>query len=550
MNKFCEECGSQLDAGDKFCQNCGNRVETEITSTQYREFSMAFFRQKKESLPLPSGKWNYGIWLTNFDKINKKFGHDETARLRENMAVYADIMRDYGVYYLILDSSDNYIKNCGTKGWKQHVELLRKGIKAIKERQGAGVSFVYLFGGDEIVPMPVFPNPKPIMSDNDVDSDLPYSSLSVDDPLKDHDARIPKLACGRIPTGTDTSIDDILILLQNTVNALGNFASHNTFGLSAYAWQGASRVVNDAVCRSDLFLSPGMTIQNLPEHYTADIHIHYFNLHGGNTHPYWLGDDGRGLQNSAPIVFGPQVIAQSQHNNIIGVEACYGARFSYLGKDQSILLSAMSNQTISFAGASRIAWGPANPPINLADIVIHDYLKLLQLGKTAGEALLRGRAHVWEKNKESDPATGLVSVIEFNLFGDPAFAIPTVNQQGKSHDYTRIGAYVDGDTLSDIPGYKLEDESIATPANSGVYDAVRSAVDTVQQAIVELINRQVWEKYPEFKGVNPENASYIFDNKTYKQLQYSSQTEYISKHLLITLSGDGKIISENLSKSY
>jgi hypothetical protein len=213
------------------------------------------------------------------------------------------------------------------------------------------------------------------------------------------------------------------------------------------------------------------------------------------------------------------------------------------------LLTALCNKTVSFAGSSRIAWGPANPPINLADIVIHDFLDLLQKGYPAGEALREARQHVWDKNAESDPATALLSMMEFNLFGDPSLTLFPANAKSVSgKSVKKPKRKFDASQIQEMSENELEDKLSLTADPLSPLTFVRKAVDDIRQAIIEKINQDVWSKYPDFKGIQPTNISYKFDGKTFRQLAWQKSTENFDKHLLVTLNQEEKIASEYLSK--
>ena len=550
MNSFCEECGHKLNPGDIFCEECGNPVENQDTDNKRSKpqngvLNWEFFLSKRSPNSPEVNETCFGILLTNFKQFETKFGPSGVALLKQHLNQYLDNLKAYGIYYLVLDASDNYLKTPNAKNWKQHVSLLCKAIKRVKSQLKESVYFICVLGGDEIIPMPVFDTPVPLGEDKDIDSDLPYSTLSVYSPDEKAEARQPQVAMGRIPTGIDTSVDTLSRYFKNAIEALGNFQTPKTFGLSAYCWKGASQEVNSRVCNNNLYLSPALTLDNINQHYSPDTNIHYFNLHGGSNTRYWYGDDGQ----SQPQAFSPRELSQSRVNNVVGVEACYGARFINLKTDESVLLTALANRTVSFVGSSRIAIGPSAPPINYADIVIHDFLGHLQNGVPSGEAFVRARQHVLEHNMSTSPQSGLLSLMEFNLFGDPAFTIfsdTEKNMSAKSAPEQKI--FVDADALCDFPEQDLElPKEIRTTQNS-LYGMVSQAVDAAQQRITELINKKVWEKYPDFKNISPSCLKFNFGGKSYNQLAYHKKQDVFDKVLLVDYDSQGTITDENESK--
>jgi len=539
MNNFCEECGSKIVQGDKFCQNCGNSVNTNQEQVNEVNSAFDFFYNKKSIFIDDNQNYQFGILLTNFKQLIEKFGIEKTEKLKQSLNVYLNTHKKNGIIYLLLDTSDNYLLLPNKKNWKQHVKLLIKGVKTIKKKINSKVSYILLLGGDEIIPMPVFPNPVPSLeSDIDVDSDLPYSTLSVSEDLNKEENRTPVIMTGRIPTGIDTTVDDIINLLNNTQDSMKKFSTEKTFGLSAFVWSGASNYVNNNVCKESLFLSPNITVENIDNHYDNNINIHYFNLHGSNSEAEWMGQKST----EYPKAFSPSKISNSKVNNILGVEACYGARFINLRKQDSILLSALSTKTISFVGSSRIALGPADPPISLADIIIHDYLGEIQSGLPAGGAFIRARNHAFLNNIDKDPTTGLLTIIEFNLFGDPAFCINSVKNI-KSDTFS-----TDATNLKEIPENDLVMTKSSTISNFSTYSIITNAVDTAQRKINEAVNKNIWNKYPDFKGIAPKYHEYKFNGKTFKQLSYKKEQKLFDQFIIVNTNDSGEIINESLSK--
>ncbi len=560
MNKFCEECGNKLTPGDKFCDQCGTPLPQEQTNDQPQQvnaqendkpnsLAFDFFSEKRVSAKADDGIY-YGILLVNFKKVSEKFGIHESQKLKEVIASYIAWYSKIGLQYLVLDTSNNVIRNVGEKSWKYHVDIVRKAVKRIKDKLKVDTRFLMIFGGHEFIPMPLLPNPNTSTSDKDVDTDLPYSTLSVKDPMESEDARKPTLPVGRIPTGTNTTINDILTLLGNTHNAIANFANDRTFGLSANCWQQVSGLINSRVCKDTLYISPGLTLKNLSEYYDAQSNIHYFNLHGSNQAAEWYGQKGQDY----PVAFAPSAIAQNKILNIVGVEACYGARFINLPKEQSILLSALAAKTVSFVGSSRIAWGPSSPPMNLADVVIHDFLALIQEGWTAGEAFLKARINGYLNSVDKDPLTSLLTMMEFNLFGDPLFFFsPQDDNNAKSVNSTSKGVRLDnpgtdGNQMDDLSEEDLEKSVSPSNTEDSVYSRVTQAVDEAQRKITALINKKVWDKYPEYKNVEPLFKRYSYQGKQYNSLTYEKKLEKFDKYLMVNADDNGDVVIEFDSK--
>lgn len=79
-----------------------------------------------------------------------------------------------------------------------------------------------------------------------------------------------------------------------------------------------------------------------------------FNLHGSDTpgSACYFGDDGM----SNPTAIFPHNLASARNFNILMTEACYGGRFIDYDKDDSMLLTAITNKTIEFLGSNVVAF--------------------------------------------------------------------------------------------------------------------------------------------------------------------------------------------------
>ncbi|MFO7863694.1 MAG: zinc ribbon domain-containing protein [Salinivirgaceae bacterium] len=218
MNNFCEECGNKLTPDDLFCEQCGakipqskpaDEVPSTPTSENKEDCTFSFFENRSTKATPEPGAY-YGIILTNFQKIGATAGKAASTELKQNLLKYINELKKIGINYLVLDAGNNHFKNLSKPNWKRHVNLLRKATNKISKQFNADTRFLLILGGHEIIPMPVFENPTAAKSsDKDVDSDLPYSTLSVGNPLEDATAREPLLPVGRIPTGNKVDINYI-----------------------------------------------------------------------------------------------------------------------------------------------------------------------------------------------------------------------------------------------------------------------------------------------------------------------------------------------------
>lgn len=566
MNNFCEECGHALSAGLKFCEECGTPITSDTidhkSSAATCKPAFDFFTNQAKLKPSDVEEFTCGIIFTNFKKWEKRLGPDEAGRLREAIGQYTEALQQIGIYYFILDVADNCIKKMDTDSWKKHVQLLIRATKRIKSKLKQDPHFVLLFGGHDCIPMSRLVNPFYVsqlaegkqLDDKDLDTDMPYSTLSVHFPDKNDAARDPKLAVGRIPAGIDTSVDDLICLLNNTLESFSGFSTDSKFSLSAYDWRGPSGVINSEIGGNELKLSPEINLNNIMHHYHDGVNVHYFNLHGGGgVFRYWIGDDGIGNPDERDyLAFSPEWAAQCTQNNIIGVEACYGAKFIGLSKNDSILLSALAAKTVSFVGSSRISLGPTGdkPFICWADIMILSYLKAMLNEYPAGEAMRLARIHAFEASMErgADFATCLLTMLEFNLFGDPALFLSAPQLKSSAKKIAKPKSTYHADEIEEIQDEELTKPDTAATDPLSPLSAVRQAVDHAQQRIIQRINDQVWDSYPAFKGIAPNPVYYTFEGKNQYRLDYVNKDLEYGQYLIVNHDSKGEILCTAVSK--
>jgi len=188
--------------------------------------------------------------------------------------------------------------------------------------------------------------------------------------------------------------------------------------VGAEKWSGASKATFGLFKGRSLHFAPPISSEKVHKKIGPEVDLLYFNLHGSDERDIagWYGESkgGEYVEALTPASLGSLAVA-----NVVGVEACYGARFCNLPKDTSCLLSALNNKTLAFMGASRIAYGPPEPPIGLADVMVGHFLANIATGNTVGEAHRAARMDLFEQ--AGDDGHARLTVLEFNLFGDPTY---------------------------------------------------------------------------------------------------------------------------------
>jgi hypothetical protein len=539
--RFCTECGTSLDqeaSKELFCSNCGARMsdDKEAQPEMDKPVEKSTFvapkvpTSSKPSMPrmpgMPAssnddnaaakpeahaddfakrpdtfqrGFHSYGIIMTDTRKIAKlcRSTSNDISNIIKN---YAHQLSRFGHQYIMFDYDSTRYKDIG---WENYVAELTK----FYESQSVTPKYLFIIGGDEIIPMPVFDNRSNIdVSDYDYESDVPYSYLKsyfVEDMVWDgsiYQEEI-KLNVGRLPFGTDFEKSHLTSYFNKVINALENdFKISNCFSLSAESWQDASETVLDNLSLDQKFIdfSPTVSLNDVDEIFDTSSDILYFNLHGSDApeQPEFFGDYGY-------QAISPDQISNLKKYNFIITEACYGAKFIGYRTDESMLLNSINKNTLAYIGSSRIAFGACSDAIMSADIIAHSVLGALSDHYTIGQALAKAKIdnlvtvdrcddddedddYFYYDNEVYDDYS-LITALEFNLYGEPTLRAYHNGVQGKMQETLNVA--------KKMPQKTVKEEIYNKNKNQNILDAVRAAVDLEFDKISKLIQAELYNKY-------------------------------------------------------
>ena len=537
MNRFCEACGAALNPENSFCEECGTPTRDELIARRDKQtppnlvcwhlFSPAASEaQRQSAVDLSKQNCVCGLIVTDTKRVREVFGAD-SQKFKDAVSDYSGQAILRGVCYHVVDVSNCILGSLSSPGWQQYVHLLQRAVQAHLKYTGVSVQGVFLLGGNDFIPMAIFKNHAGD-PDADIESDLPYSTLQTGDPWHDGaQALSPALCVGRLPVADGFPLESVCRYLSNAAQAAASFPDDIIpFGLSAKQWERTSNHIYESLFGGSVHTSPRVDLENIEHVFAPEATFQYFNLHGASEEPYWYGQDG----SAYPEAFAPEVVAKGINLNVIGVEACYGARFIDLSPQQSILLSALAHTTVAFLGASRIAFGPVKPPIGLADVVIHQFLDGLQKGATAGAAMNAGRLAVL--NAPDLEPMGIKTILEFNLFGDPLLAVRTPAKLQPP----------------------IQPPSKSTPAAvivlPDVLSLVQAEVNSIRQTIRRTIDAHVYQQYPALMGVEPATAKVILGASRHEltRFAYHAKRGPVAITVLIYADERGNIAQEFVSK--
>ena len=578
---FCPECGSRIDDESAlFCPECGTKVRDEVPSAT--EVSGEPSAASKDDFAT-RGDRAYGLILTNIALLASKW-RVKKEEVENLIRTYMEIKEQYGVMWQLIDAGNYTYRKRGLFGGGRTVQLkatdkpwdymdilmdthkyeLRKGLP---ESQ-----YLFIIGGDDIIPMPCvrhyFPKAD---SDKTIDTDLlyayPYGEEMLEALENQQIFRHEQLfMVGRLPFGTDSTIDDLVNYFERSANNSEGIPVTGAYGQCDPHWKNVStRVAGDLIqCEllpdldgrlipecyyHRLILSPMVTDQTVEQVLNPGASLYYFNLHGSD-HQEASGYFGElPVHKAAYQVIRPGHLLHIEQPNIVMTEACYGARFIGLDKSHSMLLSAMGGETLGFVGSSRVAWGsvdpqqgatPQNVRIGLADVLAHSFMRAMLQGYTLGQALFAARCSVF-KARPDDLKTAL-TLVEFNLFGDPTLALAVQKKQKEAAPTLKKADLV---TTEENLVCRAENLQTETPANRSILSMVRNAVDSNIMQIHRSIAQHLYAHY----GIEPRPADTVLalhygDGREEMQYHYSdtADNKQVNCQYMVTTTKQGDIL--------
>lgn len=532
---FCTQCGTKLDVGSAFCTKCGAKLVDELQSglptgkanltpspssksNDEHEWD-SFFGTGTDSLEVSKLARSYSrekkhcIVLTNLQKFRDALG-DKYLNFEIALRTYCMGRIADGWRFHLLDLSANRLGISNGDTWDACVSQLRNGVERLQREGRVKVDAVFIVGDEEIVPMALFDNPLydeffGSNPDADVDSDLPYSTLSNKDPFIDSLALEMKVTVGRLPTGR-LDVGQTATNYFQQANALKALSSQSSrgFGVTAEVWQGASQEVATLVGDLNLFNSPDVTISDFSTVFDTQSNYYYFNVHGSDMDKHWFGEGE--MEGCIPVV-SPEHLNNPSLLNVIATEACYGARFIGHSEKESCLRNALLGKTLAFSGSSRIAYGPPCAPVGLADVVALDFLSATKRGDFFGDAFSLARLAVLEKD-EITPHD-LLTYVEFNLFGDPTLTLPAAQSASSSQTSLYAKSSTGGvgksalsprTPLSSVRASLHRSSSNLRIRMPDVLKDVKASQDATWGKINARMLEHIYNSEPVLKGVEPQ----------------------------------------------
>lgn len=566
---FCFNCGTKVDGGTRFCPECGVRlVEESVPSPGVPEASPAPAEAQCAGTPSAAEEKaaakKRGFIFTNVCQLAQKFG----VPVEDVSGALNDFIREkkrFGVFYELLDVGD-YAFRCSSRRVSltaqndivDFLDVLLDAHNAEVRRGEPETTYLFIIGGHDTIPMPKGPYFADCR-DKDSDADLlfsfPYGREAVS---ALHSGKIfaydALFYVARLPFGTDSGFSALTNYLRNALRAdAGEFSIGEMYAQCDPHWKHQSSAVisiprevglfpqysqelPEEIYYRKLFLTPPICeeSQTTKAVFNTAAMLFYFNLHGSDA-PQAPGYVGESLNPGGEYYEGisPSYFLETKRLNAIVTEACYGGRFIGYPTSGSMVLSALSANTVCFLGSSRIAWGggggTCEPP--LSAITSADFLSatfilcLLGAKHDAGGALFEARKCFFAKGRTLS-LMDYTTLVEFNLFGDPTLSVSAgTSAGGKSAVYgERLqreaeksfaavpNANCAGDRSVSGKSAKIGFMKQSVPADGtdlssmSLLERVRSQVNANLKQIRESVNKHLYDNY----GVKPRELSSIF----------------------------------------
>lgn len=541
----------------------------------------------------------HGFLFTNLDALSFSLKSDKEA-LRNLLNAYIQGMKQAGIGYTLVDASDytyhdhglfskpKTVHLSGKNSWSDYADILFDMHKREKHAKKPLSEYVFIVGGTDIIPMPNIPH---FMVGNNydktIDTDLLYAypygadmrDKLINYKLFSYDALF---YIGRLPlVGGQEGAQDLVNYLQRALDNMGGIKVAAAYTQCDPNWQGVtariimpldskklysaidmSQIPQDSVAFNRILLTPAIHLSSKDKNYNTvtkfNYHAQYyfFNMHGSDADNdpcyggYALGSHENYYRGMAPVL-----IQNAQTPNIMFTQACYGGRFIDYPKDGSMVLSALSGNTLVFVGSSRVAYGAydalqegvtriADVRISNSDILAYTFNDLMLQGYCSGAAFFAARCATFRANPGDPMHT--TTVCEFNLYGDPTMHIQTGNAKTS---YSKAALIKPTDKIGVVHTETIMSKSAGDRPLS-LLEQVRQKVDANIMAISDSIGKHLYEQY----GL-PKREPFFVQRRTYadghKDLSFTyeaGQAENAHSYFIVATDEKGNISSVDSTK--
>lgn len=404
----CASCGTLNEADDSFCSDCGSALRGPATTTVCATCRSALV--PGESFCGECGSRNAEPEpATGAATVAAVSSHTAAPSLRPTPVMFV-VAGGHGELASLLSQHGFVLQLTGH-------DATAEVHQACRQQNCASVCIV---GAPWEIPMASVPDPTG--KDECVYTDNVYGMDHAPDwsELLNGSSILPEVPVGRIPF-TDPQL--VARVLAQGSGLMPTW--RGGLAVSAAVWKGATDAVLRALAGKQappLWPAPPVGEEQLAEAMNSAPGRLYFNVHGTDQEPVWVGDDGK----SFPAILRPNRVRVAERGIVIS-EACYGANL--VEGEAAISARFLEAGAGCFVGSTVIAWGPADAPPGLADLIVIGTYRALDEGHSAGEALLQAKRELLDAaTRGGEPLSPQAhnTLLSFVLYGSPEARIAGV----------------------------------------------------------------------------------------------------------------------------
>ena len=536
----------------------------------------------------------------------KRIEEDGTARevywpdcvKEEILLFYINAMRSQGIDYTLLDIADEEYDDILSQGhtWQNCSRILDRFCEKHPEYIGGGL---FIVGGQDVIPSPVVSNPDWLVSgeedkekyyrEKDLEADLLYSYRSDDIRFVKGDEldceylfsqnRQCRFAVGRLP------MEDGVINRERRGEIVKYFGRAIVAYASSRTKPVGIEIKNHLVTAAESLnlvshmMTNGMPLQQVPEE-SGFVEDNIFlsprlNLEETDeTQKYGISDFKKALERADMLTFvshgasyadGDGCYGEGQDGErgytafvpellkncpakVVGSICCWGARYINYRAEKSMVLTALSQNVLIYMGSCRSATGPFDVHIRKgcdlshATVLVPQFERYLLQGYPAGMALHNAKM---EYHIEENGNAALMTLLEFNLYGDPMLSLIPLMQPTKRMELSNYQATAtDRERLAEYKEQTYEIENIKDESNMSFLDRIRQRTNANLSYIRDKVNKEVYAQF----GMKPQELSSIITIKkkgkedTY-EFRYTTECKYFEQRTFVRTNAKGEIIS-------
>lgn len=380
--------------------------------------------------------------VTVKSRLEGKYAPADLQRINDAVKAWikADYERDIHTVHVEVDNSeDETMKEHGVTpvSDKPTAGEIKRVIDELWEKITPTPHYLVLFGGHDIVPMFVVPNPSNLFKDEDLDknvsTDNPYASS---EPFSEDDQNsylVPDRVIGRIPDmvsdGDPAWFVDYLATATKWESKPKSFYKETYVICTDEAKEAGKQCVQKAFSTPTLpplICPPVSGTSPPPARARLSSRLHMIKCHGNKKDATFWGflESDENKEDPRPAITSATLKECIEPRTVVATMCCYGAQiFSPKDPDTWPLASTyLRKGALGYVGSTMMAWVGLDT-MSGADWIVTAYLKSVLEGESIGLAFLKSKQdyhrHDGIRGQVID-VQGEKTLIEYVLLGDPS----------------------------------------------------------------------------------------------------------------------------------